>query len=502
MRKFDEDEQIIYNEFSKMTVDSGKLTEKVKHQLDEDVFDVKQHPGIKWSKTAIVVFVMSTMLLLTVAGATLGGFDWFRQTINPLFGDFVQPVGQYSEDQGIRMEVIGAEQYEDTVIIYLSFQDISGQNRLTEQSTLLDAIDIGLKSRFFLFPKQSIEVSGFSYKENFLGFDEDTNTIYYEYIIIADEDSTIRNPLQIDTSLIYFDIEEYLDEPLAISLVEVELGKTMDLEEGQILSQSNKGEISQEEIDAIMNGDVDEDWDSSEDFETITEALIPGYYADLPHGRKDQWISNIGIVNGKLHVQTVSNFEVESGVMPTTLSLKSPEGNVHDTEYEFNFRIHEKDIPEESKKHFDPLYRYDEYVFSVDVEELNQYTLNFSGTEYSRIEGDWRVIANLEDQSENRITIKEDIVIQGYVFEQITLSPLGVNGKGTFEENAQWKVFSEMALSIETEDGIIPLNSAGGSRDDLNNKFSVRWEVKTPLNVDTIRAIIIDDIRIQIKKGN
>lgn len=326
MKKLDKEEQIIHDEFSKITTDTSELSEKVKRGLNDKIYKSKSSHSLPWTKRSILAIVLSTMLILTVAGGTLGGFDWFKENINPLFGDFVQPVEQFSDDQGIRMEVLGAEKYNDTAIIYLSLQDVSGENRLSQDATLLDSINIGMKSRLMRFSGQSAEVSGFSWRERFLSFDQETNTVYFEFIINTDADTKLKSPLQISSSFLYLD--------------------------------------------------------------------------------KD-----------------------------------------------------------------------------------------------SRLDGNWEIVAKLDNKPENMITIKDNVFINGYTMEDITLSPLGINVKGTFEEEAVWDFLSEMNAAVETDTRIIPLENSARNQDNLNYDFRSSWQARIPLDLDKITAIIIGDVKIPISEG-
>ena len=97
--------------------------------------------------SAVAALALSVMLVVTAAAATLGGFDWFIEKFNPSFGEIVEPVEAYCEDQGIRMEVIGAQKYDNMAVVYLSLQDVSGQNRLTEQTDFQDRLTVKMNTQ-------------------------------------------------------------------------------------------------------------------------------------------------------------------------------------------------------------------------------------------------------------------------------------------------------------------------------------------------------------------
>jgi hypothetical protein len=110
-------------------------------------FPALRQRRVRWSMSAVAAIALSVMLVVTAAAATLGGFDWFIKKFNPSFGEIVEPVEAYCEDQGIRMEVIGAQKYDNMAVVYLSLQDVSGQNRLTEQTDFQDGFTVKMSTQ-------------------------------------------------------------------------------------------------------------------------------------------------------------------------------------------------------------------------------------------------------------------------------------------------------------------------------------------------------------------
>lgn len=480
MSKFDMDEQNIYDMLSKITVDSSKLTEQVKSRLHEESPHIPAKQHRRWARPTVAVIVMSFMLVVSVTAAAIGKFDWFIERFNPSFGKIIEPVEAHSEDKGIRMEVIGAQKYDNRAIIYLSLQDITGQKRLTEQTDFKDGFGVKVHSRTKEGARGEDEalVASMSWKQKMLYFDKDTNTIYYEFNITADPDSPLADPLELGSFLISFDRKEYTDEPISVSLTGIEGVETIPVEKEQIW----------------MWGGTNKPDDLK-----LTEILMPGNYADMPHGEKDQWVSAIGIIDEKLHVQIGQVFNKEFGPSGATLSLKSPDGNFISHDYELTFLSDGENsiLDHENIDYDDVLYKYEESVFTVNLEDLSKYTLHFTGSVSSGVEGNWKVAANLSDTTSNLRTWKNEVSVEGHLFEYITLSPLGVQVIGTYKgENC---MVSEMLLEVETVDGIIPLEGGGGSENSDKRTFDSSWNTKEPLDVTKVTAIIINGTRIPIK---
>lgn len=477
MDKFDREEKHIHELFSNITVDSSKLAERVKSRLHEGSANIATRRRKRWTRSAIAAIAMSFVLVASATAASLGSFDWFIERFNPDFGKIVEPVGLFSEDKGIRMEVIGAQKYDNKAIIYLSLQDRTGQNRLTEQTDFRDGFNVKMHSQPKEGAKGTDVSSSISWEQKMLYFNKDTNTIYYEFNITADPGSPLADPLELGSFLIYFNENAYIDEPISVSLTEMEDVKTIPIEETQIWGGSNV----------------------PSDYSSLTEALMPGDYTSMPHGEKDQWVSNIGIIDGKLHVQIGTVFHKEFGPNDAALSLKGPDGTLISSEYSLVFFGDKKNnlLDHENSNYADAMYKFEEHVFPAMSQNISNYTLYYTGSVYSGVEGSWKVAAKLSDTTSNIRTWKNDIPVDGHLFEYITLSPLGLQVIGTYKgENG---VAADMLLEIETVDGIIPLEGGGGSQNPEQHAFSASWNTKAPLDIAKVNAIIINGTRIPAK---
>ncbi|WP_339158536.1 DUF4179 domain-containing protein [Paenibacillus sp. FSL W8-0186] len=478
MGKFNMDEKHIHEMFSQIKVDSSKLADQVKSRLYEGSAEPARHRR-RWTRSTIAAIAISFALVTSATAASLGNFDWFIEKFNPDFGKIVEPVGVYSEDEGIRMEVIGAQKYENRAIIYLSLQDRTGQNRLTEQTDFRDGFNVRMHSPTKKGAKSGDEVlsASMSWKQKVIYFNKDTNTIYYEFNITADPDTPLTDPLELGSFLIYFSEKAYIDEPISVSLTGIEDVETIPIEKARIWGGSNV----------------------PSDLSSLTEALMPGDYASMPHGEKDQWVSSIGIIDGKLHVQIGKNFNKEFGPNDPMLSLRSPDGNLISYDYSLVFLSDKKNnlLDLENNGYDEAKYKYEEFVFPVIGENLSKYTLYYTGSVYSGVEGNWNVAANSSDTTANSRTWKNDISVEGHLFEYITLSPLGLQVIGTYKgENC---MVSDMLLEIETVDGNIPLEGGGGSQNSDKHTFNSSWDTKAPLDMTKVKAIIINGTRIPVK---
>lgn len=478
MGKFDKDEQQIHGMLSKIEVDSSQLTKQVKSRLHEEstIKPVKRQR--RWTRPTVAAIVMSFMFVVSVAAAAVGNFDWFIERFNPSFGQVIEPVEAQIDDKGIRMEVIGAQKYDNQAIIYLSLQDITGQNRLTEKTDFRDGFNVKMHSPTNESGRSGERVySSFSWKQNMLYFNEETNTIYYEFNITADPNSPLADPLEISSFLIYFDEKAYENAPISIALAEIEEAEMRPIKDSQIWGGTNL----------------------SADLNPLEDILVPGNYGHMPHGEKDQWVSAIGVMNGKLHVQIGKVFGKEFGSSDASLTLKGPDGNLEYADYSTVFFTDEEDnvLDAETHDYDDAQYKYEEFVFTLKDEDLSKYALYYTGAFYSGVEGNWKVSANLSNTNADLRTWKNDRSVEDHLFEYLTLSPLGLQVIGSYQ--GEQDMASEMILEVETVDGIISLEGASGSQNADKHTFNLSWNTTEPLDVAKVTAIIINGTRIPVK---
>ena len=479
MSKLDNEEQKIYDMLSQINVDSSKIAQRVRTELHkrDTKTPVKGHK--LWMRSTAAAIVLSMFLVVGATAAVLGNFEWFMKKFNPNFGEITEPIEVYCEEQGIRMEVIGAQKYDNRAVVYLSLKDITGQNRLTERTDFRDGFNVKMSERTKkTIGKRDESVIGYGWKQKMLYFDEATNTAYYEFNITTDIDTPLADPLELGSSRIYFDKIEYEEEPINIPLISIKDTDTVSINESQIWGGG---------------GESDNIWSGRD-----TKVLLPGNYASMPHGNKNQWISNIGIIDGKLHVQIGKIFNKEFGPNDPSIDLKDQDGNLRPYDYSLALYADEKNnfLDIDRNDYSDAMYKYEEFIFPLNKKDLNKYTICYTGTVYTGVEGNWKVVANLSDSSRNIITWAENISIEGYVLEYMTLNPLGLQAMGTYE--GEKCHISDVVVKIETVDGIIQLEGGGGSQDSEKHRFSSSWDTEVPIDIIEVIAIIINDTRIPI----
>ena len=173
-------EQRIHDTLTKIEVDSEGFKERIL------TLNKPKKIRRRFSFAAAIVaalVVMSAGALYAVGG----GLDNFLSRFNPAFGDIAIPPEEpaYVINEGIRMEVVGAQQIDNAVLVYLTLQDITGEERLSR--------DIWPDFAIFIDGKA---VSG-SGDIRMLHFDRSNNTLYYEIRMMSYVDIPLADVLEV-----------------------------------------------------------------------------------------------------------------------------------------------------------------------------------------------------------------------------------------------------------------------------------------------------------------
>jgi len=162
MKNFDKQEQDIHDAFSSIQVDTENLKNKLNFSTTHTPKKIIKLPAIA---AAILIFA----ILSITAYATISQLEFFRTEFNPVFIDLVSPPSEpiYSENNGIRMEIIGASQIYNRTLIYVTVQDISGESRLNN----------GTHPDFYI-------IGFLGSHSRLLYFNQETDTSYFEILLI------------------------------------------------------------------------------------------------------------------------------------------------------------------------------------------------------------------------------------------------------------------------------------------------------------------------------
>lgn len=458
MKNLDKDEKLIHDELSQIKVDRGNINKNVIEGIREKT-RLKRKPLIV-STVSIALFLF---LIIGTSAAVIKNSDWFLNKFNPIYKEIVEPLDIKVEDEGIVVEAIAGKKYKNNAIVYISVKDITGKKRLTKNTQFKNSIYFNLKGK----------EGSYSINEKQIKFDEETNTIYYELNISTDKNTKLSDPLLIGIEKIYLDSKKYKDENINLQLEDMINKEYFYLEESEIFA-SNNSVIDKEKV------------------------LKTGWHSSMIHQDKNQWISNIGIIDSKLHIQIGSKFNKKFGPSAPFLVLKDMEGNEINYDKKIIF-ITDKNGSVLKTNKISPRtseYKYHELIFPLNGHELEDYNLYYTGYIDDGIDGKWEIKTNLKYNSNDIKLIDKEFQVDEYLVQKINLNPLVVELNGMYENYPS----EEINVFLDTTSGLIELNLFEKIIEKKESTFTLSYISDEPILVDNIKSININEKKIDLNK--
>ncbi|MGG3123125.1 DUF4179 domain-containing protein [Priestia megaterium] len=405
-------------------------------------------------KKAIVFPAAAALFLIGSAGvgaATFPSFNHLLSLVSPDIALFLQPIETTSEDKGIKMKVAGAMNDDEMAVIYVTMQDLTG-NRLDKT---MDLYDYTL-------------TDGHMFNSQIVNYDKDTNTATLR---IQANGGTNFNHKKIKLRISSFLSQKQKHEGIKIDTDLSDL-KNKKVDTISLSTDSTSG----------GGGEITDQLDTGESIEILkpNETIL-----SLPK-IKFMHVSNIGFVNGQLHVQTKwSDEDIDSH---GDFYLVDPSGKKINAASKVYYGV------DKSGK---TVYgnNYVEYIFNANNEDFSK--LKLMGDLVSNgnfTKGNWSTTFKLHSvENEKSVSFNEDF--GSWKATKMTLSSLGVTlyGKGHFKDTDNIKVSVKMN------------NGSSQSLDSLQN-FSDNKSVKakflssSPLDLSKIKAINVNGTLIKVSR--
>ncbi|MCL2406105.1 MAG: hypothetical protein FWC92_11260, partial [Defluviitaleaceae bacterium] len=253
--------------------------------------------------------------------------------------------------------------------------------------------------------------------------------------------------------------------------------------------------------------------------------LVPTMGDGFPALPGDGWISNVAIINGKLHVQIItprvevtetgarnSNGNVISGAM-----LTAPNGDwvphITSTFLQVDANLNALSVYQQQNMPMDDLrywlnytYLYDlrEVVFPIDVAALNSYSLTLSGMFEHSIAGNWSMTVDTGEASDIR-SAANATTIGNSTLHSVTVTPMGVSFSGIVDGGIGDGVasFTGRSVWIETPEGNILLQefpSVGFSHGyGYDTTFNGLARAESPIDTANVTAVLFGDLRVAVE---
>jgi hypothetical protein len=441
---------------------------------------VKKSPSFKRHLVTAAALLMLLTFTFAAAAATISGFKYLVSIIGEENAGVVSPVELSDEDRGIKMEVVASGRFDNMLKIYVTLQDLTGE-RLADDIKLspysLDGID-----RI----KKVNGIGGSSVRGwDRIDYDEQNHkaTLLYEY---NSSDKLEGEELTLKIDKILYNTKEYWN----YKVTEADLSKAdrnphifyASME--QFLSTSNIG---------ILEESIFKNY-AAEDAIPILKEQADKISFPQTEGFN---ICAVGVVDGKLHIQT-QNFEIENkdtnyNIYFVDLKNPQPYHDLKNPEGIFRFDLDEDgNITKETD-----FPAYEEYVFDIDTDRLEEYELLAYIRESDAIKGEWEVKFSSEDSGEILKTqINKDV--DGIRVDSASVNPFGgIRIEGTVDNHVKIPVMFNVKINTSRGEMITTFSSydyLGDRTENSEYNFEAFYETEKPVDLNSVISIEINGV--------
>ncbi|NMB27952.1 MAG: hypothetical protein GX987_07880 [Tissierellia bacterium] len=449
----------LYNSFDSILPND----EQKSRMLDGILNQNKNFTTVKRQKPKFVlVIVIVCLMTTTVIAVNTPAFQNLLEKISPDVAKFIEPIEEVCINQGIKMEVVATGRYDNMVKAYVTFQDLEG-NR------------IGKGLNFFDY----YSLTGTNYPSwgscgcSIIDYDEENKKAT---ILVEAENGTKfeGENLTFKVDNIFYDNKEYEDYEIGIDLTKLNHEPSyVNATEKQFMSWSY--------------GELYSDGDSIPILKPhVKDIKFPDINTSM--------ISNIGIIDGKLHVQIWRNKNFEG--QGIDIYLKNSKGENVSCDTNVNFGIDKSGMPTSNSDYPS----YSEFIFDIDTDKLDEYQLLGYFDTCKQIEGPWQVSFKAED---GKILEKTCNVNLGDVkVEEISINPFAISLRG---KGINGTDLSNLDIEINTENDVVrdtKSNISWSSTRWLSERgkgFVSSYDIEKPIDLSLVKSITINGIDIPIE---
>ena len=401
----------------------------------------------------VLAVAASFAAVMVLSVGTLAAAPELRESLKGLEDTIaiLQPVNQVSEDQGIRMEVLGAVNDGGVAVAFLSLQDTTGQGRVSDTVRLMDcqiSDDLGIAIA------------------NVVSYDETTETAILR-LEGMDGDADAGKKITVSARSLLSGEQQVSDESTGYTVSElIASGPAAEYappEEGLIMGSMagvddpENAEITLEEIEQLKDsGKV-----------PVLEPWAEGLKID---GVDWATVAAAAKIGNQLHIQYNTD-SVLGGVNSLSFRLKDSSGQILD------LPMLELNIGPRTELSRELYYtEINEYVlFLPEGQDVSDMEVVYSGTTYDSLtQGNWSTTFRLE-QVKERLQSRQELDLGGWTVESVTVSPVAVTVRGSGD---LWDLGGEIPeVRVWLQDGTqVEASSAGTSIDGedvtLNSMFN------------------------------
>lgn len=407
----------------------------------------------RWWKMPVVVTVICIICLCSavpVMAALLPTFNNLLSLVAPDLGRMLTPVQLSCTDNGIKMQVEAVVQDGESIVAYLTLQDL-------EADRLDDSVDL-----------YNYNIKGYTtFTHRQIRYDAEQNKALLELSAFCGDNTAAVGKTTLSVQSFLTGQQKYEDIPVDLQLTENPATITAKIHGG--------------------SGDL---------YEQLTQRR-EGYYATATVLQTDEQqkirddinfvtITGAGFVDGKLHIQTYWTPSVDNHGY---IELRQPNGDVL---YFSSLQYTTDENWGDGKAHS----KYIEYVWDITPEELADCTFYADlWADDTYIEGDWRVTFPSNTLRTIELKNKELSTLDAPI-QHIEISPLGV----TLISNKDYLQGLQFTVSEDKHTLLLTHNSSGGSSHSwADGDFSkLQLQADQFIDIDQLKQVQIEDTIITL----
>lgn len=438
---------------------SPVMREKIKAGAGVAPTPKKRKPmRLRRTLVTIAAACMAMVFGLAAAATAFPGFETFIANMGEDLRQLVQPIAEEITDDGICMQVVAAVNDGDTAVVYITLQDLEG-DRIDETTELYDR-NLG------------DGMMGFAHM---VYFDEETRTATYRMESMGTETvSGKKITVNVSALLSGGEWQEniatglYLSDVMALNaqpaiVVPDPLGSMgFSYSVNPATNKKLEGMMEQTSI-AVLQPDANPTTLPKTDLLTI---------------------SNIGIVDGFLHIQQKpQEMERLNIILPYLMYPGQSDERPLAVAYA-SFGTPET--------YGDGVYApYNEHIFEL-PQDVPPQDVQLALTAYTYqlyVEGNWKVTFVLDESPPVR-TAECAIDMNPWLLQNITVSNVGVTGYGT-GETTEYSDYLDIVITLDDGSTVEYAGSVSMRYND-DDSFSIKYNFARPINPEDIQTVTVN----------
>ena len=441
------------NRTIKNAIDARLANIKVCDGLKSKIIDAPNKKSFIRKRPFVIgaAAVLCGALSVSVMAAAIPNFDKLLSIISPQIAQNLQPIKLASEDNGIRMEALAAMTDNDTAVVYISMQDLTADR-------VDDSIDL-----------YNYSITGMNlFTSKMISYDKASRAAIIRLLANGGK--------KLEGKKVTLSIESFLSDKKVFGLFDTGIDLV------KAAGAYNKKTAALDMHNVSGGGNLFEKFRDKGTINVLkpdeTNIALPKI--DFAH------ISNIGMIDGRLHIQikwTGGGIDDHG-----TLALIDDSGG----------RINPSNIYFSTDENGNTGYgsEYAEYIFEVKETELDKYKLNadYFTTAGNYTKGKWQNTFRIEAVGKGT-EVNCEMDLGGIKIEKVTVSPVGVSIIGTGNDIGST---NDINVSLKMIDGsVLAMEPAVLQNED--GKFTCKYMPLEPIKVANVKEVSINGKAVDLK---